>query len=261
MKFELKDTTFVIPVRIDSIVRLENLLLTLENLESHFDTNIVVVEASYYNNGILKRLMSDSVSYCFIEDKDPVFHRTRHLNSISMQINTPIIGVWDADVILDPIQILNAVQQLRSGLCDFAYPYDGHFLDISEILRNYYLLYKDIDFLKKNTLKMRSLYSSTREGNATGGAFLISTEKYKDSGLENEAFYGWGGEDGERYYRWLILNYRICRSEGALFHLSHPRNQNGVIRSNYHEAKTMNEYNRVRNLTNEELKRNPINGK
>ena len=82
MKYDLKDTTFVIPVRIDSMIRLENLLLTLENLESAFDTNIVVVEASYYNNGILKRLVSSSTSYHFIEDKDPVFHRTKHLNTI-----------------------------------------------------------------------------------------------------------------------------------------------------------------------------------
>jgi hypothetical protein len=35
MKYDLKDTTFIIPVRIDSMIRLENLLLTLENLESN----------------------------------------------------------------------------------------------------------------------------------------------------------------------------------------------------------------------------------
>ena len=80
MKFDLKDTTFIIPVRIDSIIRLENLLLTLENLESNFDTNIVIVEADYYHNGILKQLISDNVSHRFIEDKDPIFHRTKHLN-------------------------------------------------------------------------------------------------------------------------------------------------------------------------------------
>lgn len=253
MKHELKDTTFIIPVRIDSMIRLENLLLTLEILESNFDTNIIVVEASYYNNGILKRLISDSISYCFIEDKDPIFHRTKHLNTISRQVNTDIIGVWDADVILESVQIFEAVQQLREGNCDYAYPYDGRFMDTSEIIRNYYLLHRDINFMKRNISKMESLYSSLKGGDSSGGAFLISTEKYKSSGLENEAFYGWGAEDGERYHRWLILNYTKYRSKGALFHLSHPRDQNGTVRSDYHKAKILYEYDKIRNSTKEDL--------
>lgn len=254
MKYELNDTTFIIPIRIDSIIRLENLLLTLDTLESNFETNIIVIEASYYNSGILKQLLSNTVLYHFIEDKDPIFHRTKHLNTISKQVTTDIIGIWDADIILETRQILEAVLQLRSGNCDYAYPYDGRFLDMSEIIRNHYLLHKDINFLKKHTSKMNLLYSSAKEADAPGGAFLISTEKYKLSGLENEAFYGWGAEDGERYYRWSILNYRNYRSKGPLFHLSHPRDQNGTIRSEYHECKTMHEYDKVRNSTKEDLK-------
>lgn len=253
MKYELTDTTFIFVVRIDSIIRLENLLLALDLLESNFDTHIVVVEASYYNNGILKRLVGNTVSYSFIEDKDPIFHRTKHLNTFLKQINTAIIGVWEADIIMESTQIMEAVHQLRIENCDFAYPYDGRCFDTSEILRRHYLLYKNIEFLKNNTSKMDLLYSSSSKGNAVGGAFLISTEKYKYSGLENELFYGWGAEDGERYYRWLILNYRMFRSQGVLFHLSHPRDQNGMIRSDYHEAKIMHEYFKIRNSTKEEL--------
>ena len=253
MKYDLKDTTIIIPVRIDSIVRLENLLLTVDNLISNFDTNIIVVEASYYNNNIIKHLLVPSVSYLFIEDKDPIFHRTKHLNTISREIKTDILGIWDADIILDSLQIFEAVSQLRSGKYDCAYPYNGRFLDTSEILRNYYLLHKDINFFKNNIQKMSSLYSSVKEGNALGGAFLISNEHYRYSGSENEFFYGWGAEDGERYYRWSIFNHRIYRSEGVLFHLSHPRDHNGMIRSNYHEIKIMNEYNKIRNSTKEEI--------
>jgi predicted glycosyltransferase involved in capsule biosynthesis len=253
MKYDLKDTTFIIPVRIDSVIRLENLLLTLNNLEDNFDTNIIIVEASYYNNGILKKLIGNTVSYFFIEDKDPIFHRTKHLNTISEKVDTDIIGIWDTDVILESSQIIEAVQQLRDKSYDFAYPYDGRFLDISEIIRNHYLLYKDMDFLKKHTLKMNLLYSSIKEGNSLGGAFLISTDKYKLSGLENEAFYGWGVEDGERYHRWLILNFSFYRSKGALFHLTHPRDINGTMRSEYHYSKTEDEMRMIINSTKEEL--------
>jgi hypothetical protein len=98
------------------------------------------------------------------------------------------------------------------------------------------------------------LYSSTKEGNSLGGAFLISKEKYKLSGFENETFYGWGVDDGERYHRWMIFHFSAYRSKGALFHLSHPRDINGTMRSDYHEAKTNYEYAKVMNSTREELK-------
>lgn len=253
MKYELKDTTFIFIVRIDSVIRLENLLLALEVLESSFYTNIIVVEASYYNNGILKRQINNTICYHFIEDKDPILHRTKHLNTILKQVKTDIIGLWEADVILESVQIIETVHQLRIGNCDFAFPYDGRCFDTSEILRNHYLLHRNIKFLKENILKMDLIYSSSSKGNAVGGAFLISTEKYKFSGGDNEVFYGWGAEDGERYYRWLILNYIEFRSQGVLFHLTHPRDQNGKIRSNYHEAKIMNEYYKTWNSTKEEL--------
>lgn len=253
MMYNLNDTTFIIPVRIDSIVRLENLLLTIECIESSFKTNIIVLEASYYNSGILKQLLNNSINYNFVEDKDPIFHRTKHLNSISRFVDTDYIGIWDADIVLENIQIMDAVEQLRSGNCEFAYPYDGRFLDISEIMRNHYIINKDIEFLKRNTQKMNLIYTSTDEGKSVGGAFLISTKKYRQSGMDNEAFYGWGPEDMERFYRWLILDYRLYRSEGALFHLTHPRDHNGMIRSEYHEYKTMYEYSRIRSMTKNEI--------
>jgi len=253
MKLNLKDTTFIIPVRIDSIIRLENLLLTLDNLECNFQTNIIVVEASYYNNGIVQQLIGNNIVYHFIEEKDTVFHRTKHLNTISKDVSTDITGIWDADVILESAQIMEAVQQLRDRNFDFAYPYDGRLLDTSGIIRNHYLLYRDINFLKKHTSKMNLMYSSVKEGNSIGGAFLISTEKYKLSGLENETFYGWGVEDGERYYRWEILNFSFFRSQGALFHLSHPRDNNGKMRSKIHHAKIMNEVSDIIDSTKEEI--------
>ena len=115
------------------------------------------------------------------------------------------------------------------------------------------LLYRDIHFLKKHSSKMNLMYSSIKEGNSVGGAFLISTEKYKISGLENEAFYGWGVEDGERYQRWKILNFSFFRSQGALFHLSHPRDINGKMRSESYSFKARDEIDRIINSTKEEL--------
>ena len=74
---------------------------------------------------------------------------------------------------------------------------------------------------------MNSLYTVEGVIGAVGGAVFAQTEKYLQAGMENEDFYGWGLEDGERHYRWLSFGYRIYRSEGCLFHLSHPRIKTG----------------------------------
>jgi len=254
MKTNLIDTTFVIPIRIDSIIRLENFLLTIENLVSNFDTNIVVIEASSYNNKIVESLISREINYQFIEDKDPIFHRTKYLNIASSQVKTDIIGIWDADVIIDPMQVVEAIMQIRLQKCDVAYPYDGNFMDTSYIIRNRFYINRDVAFLKKNESKMRSLYSSEDRADAVGGAFLVLYEKYKYAGKENESFYGWGPEDGERYNRWQGLGFCVYRSAGCLFHLSHPRDINGGIGLSEFSTKVKAEaLNLATNLTKKEL--------
>ena len=85
-----------------------------------------------------------------------------------------------------------------------------------------------IEFLLKNMKKMKEMYPP----NPLGGAFLANLESYKESGLENESFYGWGMEDVERFYRWGNMGYKIKRVPGPLFHLTHPRGQN----SNFHDT-------------------------
>lgn len=49
---------------------------------------------------------------------------------------------------------------------------------------------------------MNSLYMVEGVIGAVGGAIFVQTNKYLQAGMENEDFYGWGLEDGERHYRW-----------------------------------------------------------
>jgi len=149
MKYDLKDTTFIIPVRIDSMIRLENLLLTLDSLESNLDTNIIIIEASYYNNGLLKQLISNHIVHYFVEDKDPVFHRTKHLNTVSKRVNTDITGIWDADIILESAQIIEAILQLRSKNCDIAYPYKGSYPNHQKASIEHWKIDNDFDILRR----------------------------------------------------------------------------------------------------------------
>ena len=92
---------------------------------------------------------------------------------------------------------------------------------------------------------MKSLYSVEGVIGAVGGAVFAKTAKYIGAGMDNEAFYGWGLEDGERHYRWLEFGYKIYRHEDCLFHLSHPRDLNGSFRSGRHRDKAMFDFNEI----------------
>ncbi|GHU91936.1 hypothetical protein FACS1894155_12040 [Bacteroidia bacterium] len=78
MKINLTDLTFLILVRLDSIQRLENIKMVTDSLLKYFDTNIYVLEADVYNNDILKNQLNRKIRYQFMEDKDPILHKTRY---------------------------------------------------------------------------------------------------------------------------------------------------------------------------------------
>ncbi len=211
------------------------------------------MEAAPYNNGFIQRLLNDRVTYRFVEDKDPVYHKTKYVNQMARDVKTDFIGIWDADVIVPHEQIPDAIEHLRQKRCDVAYPFDGKCYDTSDILRNHYLVHRDLDFLMTNRGKMQLMYNVEGVIGAVGGAILVKTDKFRLAGMDNEAFYGWGLEDGERHYRWLSFDFEIYRSKGCIFHLTHTRESNWLSSSKSHHRKARHEMDEIVNYTKEEL--------
>ncbi len=226
MKIPLKDISFLIPLRIDSIERLENMFMSINYLERNFDTNIFVLQASAYDNGMVTRFMGKQIHYRFVEDFDTVFYRTKYLNQMTMAVDTPYVAIWDTDVVIHKDQIIESVQKLREGY-KIAYPYDGHFYDTTQIIREVFRKTGKIQALIRNKAKMGLIYGNKMKG----GAMFVNRESYINAGMENENFYGWGPEDFERYDRWEIMGYKIYRCDGCLFHLTHSRTNNSTFRS------------------------------
>lgn len=232
-KYSLLDFTFLIPVRIDSIVRLENFIMSVNYILKHFDTNILILNASGYDNGLVKRNINKNIQYIFVEDRDPVFYRTKYINQMTLESKTPLIGIWDADVIIHYKQIIETVEKLREGY-EIAYPYNGDFYDTSDIIREQFWKKQDIKVLIRHQDKMEMIYGKQLKG----GAVFVNKEAYLKAGLENEKFYGWSPEDSERYDRFKIFGYKIHRSSGPLFHLTHSRGSNSTYRTSKHATKT-----------------------
>ena len=245
----MRDTTFVIPVRLDSIPRLENILIIINRLCRYFNTTIVVVEIANHYNGILASLLPRKVAYIFREDKDNVLYRTKHLNQVIPTIHTDMIALWDVDVVIDKKAVIEAVSSIRLGNADVAFPYNGMCFDTSEVLRNYYLKRPDVRILHRNINKLHCMY----DPQLVGGGVIIKREKYIQAGMESEIHYGWGNDDFDRFYRFMALGYKIYRVNTPLFHLWHPRGNNSHYRSDIFRIISNEEVSRVRNSSKEEI--------
>ena len=113
------------------MVRLENLLMTVEYLMRHFETCIFVLQADKYENDIVPHFLGKKVKYRFVEDYDTVFYRTKYLNQMTREADTQFIGIWDADVIVPYKQVIDSIDKLQEAY-EIAYPYDGHFYDTTD---------------------------------------------------------------------------------------------------------------------------------
>ncbi len=247
-KYNLKDVTFLIQVQLDSIDRLVNLKMVINFLQENFDTNIQILEAGHFNNGLIQQFIPRNISYRFIEDYDPVYYRTLYINKMVDNCKTPFLSVWETDIVVPPEQVIAAVEMLRNNSADFTSPYEKKALDTSFLIRQLFYENQDWKLLDKHQNKMKKMYPP----NPVGGAFFANKLKYIEAGMENLFFYGWGIEDGERIIRWKKLGYKYERVQGNLYHLTHTRMQNSTHNAKQRSYK-LSELNRIRNMTKEEL--------
>jgi len=216
IKYDLGDVTFVIPVRIDSEERHSNLDALLKVLIREFNSHIIILEGDknkLFNN---KQIGFD---YHFVYDDNPIFHRTKYINQLINISKTPIVAIWDIDAIGIPLQIVDAVEQIRNENAVMAFPYDGRFYNVNPMISRQFLQTLEYEAFTENIAQMHLMHGYY----SVGGAYIIHKEKYLQAGGENENFYGWGPEDAERVRRMEIFGLPVYNSAGFLFHLWHSR--------------------------------------
>lgn len=208
----MEPISIVIPVRIESQERENNLRCTIEYLLQSVFVHIDILEADKEQQFYFAP--HKRIRYRFIKDYESVFYRTRYLNLLLKDALYPIVGIWDADVLIPEEQLIAAAEYIRKG-CIMSFPYDGDFRflaqDESKAVRD------NIKILQQ--LQGKPLFKRPSEG----GAFLVNRTKYLEVGGENEGFYGWGPEDVERVKRMEILELPVARVQGSLYHLYHIR--------------------------------------
>ena len=131
MRKDLKDCTFIIPIRIESDDRLRNVITVLCFLVSNFDTNIIVKEVdtqSVFQEQALPQIKEfcgdvSCIKHIFEQSDDPLFLREKILNEMLVQTTTKVVVNYDIDVLFDPQVYLEAYRRIIEDECDMVYPY------------------------------------------------------------------------------------------------------------------------------------------
>lgn len=242
-KIDLKDTTFCIPIRIDSNDRLENLELVIEYLTYHFDTNIIVKEVSQ-TSMLMYHPFIKKVQYEWEFSDSETFHRTKVLNDMLEMTNTKFWSNYDCDVLFPVQAYIDAVNALRKGSV-FVFPYQGPFHEVPR------------RFIPEVRNKMEVNWIPLSEcglnhPSSVGGAMFHNVEVSKKLGSENENFTGWGWEDNYRINLFQKFGYKIDRVGTVLYHFEHVRGVNSGPSNPYHNH-NQNEYYKCFHMSKEVL--------
>ena len=236
------ELTIVIPVRMDSKEREENLRAILPYLISYTYATILVMEVDEEQKFFLKNT-DKRIKYYFKKDTDVIFHYTRYRNELLIRSETNIVAIWDADVFLTVSQLKAGIEWVKKGVT-MCIPYDG---------RAFYLSPEDL-YRYINNCEEESLIPLLGRS-SVGGVFIINKQRYLQAGGENENIYGWGPEDAERVKRMEILEEPVERGSGPLFHLYHPRGINSTFGHDERDRNNLKELIKVCKMNTEELRK------
>lgn len=241
MKRDLKDTTFIIPIFIDSPERLENVKCILKFLQDNFDTNFSICEYVDVNRNFNWNIgdLVEGAAQTHVLSENVNFNRTEAINKAIKHkaVKTPYIAIYDTDVIFDPENIYKAVKFLHAGYT-MAYPYSGVFSDI------------DRSYIETGIIKE---VSQSYVSGSYGGACFLNREHYLKCGLENENLRGGHvPDDIERVTRLKNLGFKVERVSGICYHIQHPPAPDQGNNNKYKEENQA-EFIKVRDMSRVEL--------
>ena len=242
MRTKLDDISFLIALKVDSEDRIKNLDLTISYLTHYFDVEIILCEQG--PTPVLENRYANC-KYVF-HQIDEFFNRQKGVNIAAKHSNKPYIAHYDADILLEPEQIIKSIEALRSKEVELILPYNGYFYDVPKHFHQHILDTKTLTGFTTNDCELFTV-------RGVGGVVLFNKEIFWKNGGANENFKGLGYEDNEIFDRFRILNTKMARINKPLFHLNHVRketsyNYNPFVKDNEKE------YVRIASMSYEQLK-------
>lgn len=83
--------------------------------------------------------------------------------------DTSFLAIWDADVILNPLQLLLGLEMLRHDEADMVFPFDGNFYAVPKFIKEVFLQHMDrLEILEHSIGRMTLMHNFP----SVGGGFL-----------------------------------------------------------------------------------------
>jgi hypothetical protein len=167
-KIDLKDVTFLLPVKITSPEDQRNLKMVVEYLMKSFNTYIIILETDTSrkvtitaNNEIKYRFVFSSIG----------FKPNIKANKILRLIKTPILSIWEFNSIVSPFSIIDTCSQLRNYNVSLGFPYSNKIYFCDDIIT--YLFKKTINYSIFLTNNLKIDYRNDKY--IEGGIIFIRT--------------------------------------------------------------------------------------
>ena len=251
----LERTTFIIPIKIEHPDRYRNAKTVLSFLNHHFKTNVFIYEISDSGTKLdfLNSLSNLNIKHWVSEPED-AFHRTKYLNIMLDEVETPVVSNYDIDVILDPDLYLECQSDVLEGNFDVVYPYhygyDYHGqkmvypnINLDEFRDSGY----ETSYITERSHIFQNYYSEY------GHCIFFKTRVYKEYGGENESFVSYGPEDKERGERFVKLGKKVeWKKFRTIYHFEHFRGNDSSQGNSYYNQ-NCNVYNSISSLDKEGL--------
>ena len=258
---DLKNCTFIIPIRIESEDRMRNVVTVLAYLLKNFDTKVILKEVdveSVFEDQVLPQIVDflgdniNNLTHVFEKSDDPVFYRMKILNEMIDMADTKVIANYDCDVLFKKETYVESVKMIMDGF-DLVYPYGfGNyqkqvFIDddgVSEFINGDF----DFEVLDKKSRMYDAQY---------GHVQFVNRKSYILAGMENENFRGSSPEDKERFYRFDKMGYSVGRIDDIVYHLEHSRGSNSwpnSVQGNPYMKQNFDEWEKIQKMSENQLR-------
>jgi predicted glycosyltransferase involved in capsule biosynthesis len=248
MKYNFKDISFLIHIRVDIPERLRNLELVIEYYHKYCENvEFIIVNDDTVVEPRIKELYKKypNSKFMFMENNS-TYKRTLAFNKAFLQTDRDIVIAGDTDIIIHPKYIIEGAEVIKSGKANHVFPYNGVFCWVRDNLINEFVKELDIAEFEKYTPTLDQRNSLHQDSNiliahnhSKGGCIMYSSELYKSINGYNPGFIGWGFEDDEINHRIIELGgitARVHNYDAIAWHLNHPntvRDEHPFYRNNY----------------------------
>jgi hypothetical protein len=220
----LKDCTLIIPVKIEHPDRYRNAKTVLGFINEHMETNVFIYEIcekEISKLDFLGNLKNLKIKHWKVEDEG-VFHRTKYLNIMLDDVETPVVANYDIDVIIPSEFYEKIVDSIKNGDSDVIYPYKFGPGGQRRVLDHFdYEKFYESGFSLEH-IDVAGPWSDY--DSEYGHCIFFNTGIYKKYGAENEDFVSYGPEDKERGERFKKMGFNVYwASECKVYHFEHHR--------------------------------------